>query len=162
MIFWGSLFQKKHSAPQLQTLQSFFGLFQLHYYFFHGFTEKKIALKVKPFNGIYFKLTSNTFYFKGKLIETLEETEIRILTHLILNKHQYISLNKLNQLFENDQNIENFTTIVKRREVALTNLISKLVFITGCLEKEIIVYQKSLNDKRIKEIKLKKDFIRVK
>ncbi len=117
---------------------------------------------MKPFNGIYFKLTSNTFYFKGKLIETLEETEIRILTHLILNKHQYISLNKLNQLFENDQNIENFTTIVKRREVALTNLISKLVFITGCLEKEIIVYQKSLNDKRIKEIKLKKDFIRVK
>lgn len=160
--FLGKPFSEKTFSSPITNSAKFLWFIPIALLFFSWFYRKKIALKVKPFNGIYFKLTSNTFYFKGKLIETLEETEIRILTHLILNKHQYISLNKLNQLFENDQNIENFTTIVKRREVALTNLTSKLVFITGCLEKEIIVYQKSLNDKRIKEIKLKKDFIRVK
>ena len=68
----------------------------------------------------------------------------------------------LNELFEQNELNENFTSTVKRRENTLTNLTTKLSLITGCNENDIIEYRKNPNDKRVKEIKLKENFIKIK
>jgi hypothetical protein len=65
-------------------------------------------------------------------------------------------------LFENEVQKDSFLTVVKRREVALSSLLAKLIFITTTLENEILDYRKSANDKRVKEVKLKDSFIKVK
>ena len=102
------------------------------------------------------------FYYRGKLLDSFEEAELRIFDYLVQNIHRYISLNELNHLFENEVQSDNFTTVVKRREVALSSLLAKLIFIMKSTEQDILVYRRSANDKRVKEIKLKDSFIKVK
>jgi hypothetical protein len=115
-----------------------------------------------PFNGITFHASSAMFYYRGKPLDTLDNAELRILDYLVQNKHRFMSLNELNHLYENEIQKDNFTTVVKRREVALANLMAKLIFITNSNENDILMYRRSPNDKRMKEIKLKDHFIRVK
>ena len=115
-----------------------------------------------PFNGITFHTTNSIFYYRGKSLDTLDNAELRILDYLVQNRHRYISLNELNHLFENEIQSDNFTTVVKRREVALSGLLAKLQFITSNTEKDILMYRRSPNDKRVKEIKLKEHFIKIK
>ncbi len=115
-----------------------------------------------PFNGITFHATTAVFYYRGKPLDTLDDAELRILDYLVQNRHRFISLNELNHLYENEIQSDNFTTVVKRREVALSSLLAKLLFITNSPEHDILVYRRSANDKRVKEIKLKDSFIKVK
>ena len=115
-----------------------------------------------PFNGITFHTTNAIFYYRGKSLDTLDNAELRILDYLVQNRYRYISLNELNHLFENEIQSDNFTTVVKRREVALSGLLAKLQFITSNTEKDILMYRRSPNDKRVKEIKLKEHFIKIK
>jgi len=115
-----------------------------------------------PFNGITFHTTNSIFYYRGKSLDTLDNAELRILDYLVQNRHRYISLNELNHLFENEIQSDNFTTVVKRREVGLSGLLAKLQFITSNTEKDILMYRRSPNDKRVKEIKLKEHFIKIK
>jgi hypothetical protein len=115
-----------------------------------------------PFNGITFHATTSIFYYRGKPLDTLDDAELRILDYLVQNRHRFISLNELNHLYENEIQSDNFTTVVKRREVALSSLLAKLIFIMNSTEQDILVYRRSVNDKRVKEIKLKDSFIKVK
>jgi hypothetical protein len=115
-----------------------------------------------PFNGITFHTTNAIFYYRGKSLDTLDNAELRILDYLVQNRYRYISLNELNHLFENEIQSDNFTTVVKRREVGLSGLLAKLQFITSNTEKDILMYRRSPNDKRVKEIKLKEHFIKIK
>ena len=115
-----------------------------------------------PFTGIIYYFSKEAFYFRGKLLDSFEDAELRILDYLVQNIHRYISLNELNHLFENEIQKDSFLTVVKRREVALANLLAKLAFITSSDEQDIVDYRRSANDKRVKEIKLKDSFIKVK
>ena len=138
------------------ALLSLLGLYSLVNYF------KKRKRSFAPFTGIIYYSTKEIFYYRGKQLETLEDAELRILDYLVQNRHHYISLNELNHLFENEIQSDNFTTVVKRREVALSGLLAKLQFITSNTEKDILMYRRSPNDKRVKEIKLKEHFIKIK
>jgi DNA-binding response OmpR family regulator len=115
-----------------------------------------------PFNGITFHATSAIFYYRGKPLDTLEDAELLILEYLVQNRYRFVSLNELNHLYENEVNKNNFSTVVKRREVAFASLISKLQILTATNESDILIYQKNKEDKRIKEIKLKESFIKIK
>jgi hypothetical protein len=115
-----------------------------------------------PFNGITFHATSAIFYYRGKPLDTLEDAELLILEYLVQNRYRFVSLNELNHLYENEINKNNFSTVIKRREVAFASLISKLQILTATNESDILIYQKNKEDKRIKEIKLKESFIKIK
>jgi hypothetical protein len=115
-----------------------------------------------PFNGITFHSPSANFYFRGKPLDTLDDSELLILEYLVQNRYRFVSLNELNHLYENEVNKNNFSTVVKRREVAFASLISKLQILTATNESDILIYQKNKEDKRIKEIKLKESFIKIK
>jgi hypothetical protein len=115
-----------------------------------------------PFAGIIYKKETGTCYYKKKLIDNLEEPELRILHFLIENEMRFVSLNELNRLFENENNTESFQSIIKRRELTLASLLQKLGNLTNLPKKELLVNRKNPDDKRIKEIKIAPSFFRIK
>ena len=112
--------------------------------------------------SILFNNNSQKLQFKGKTIDAFDANESKIIIHLIQNQGDYIPLNSLNFLLEQEEIIENYSSTTKRREITLNAIITKLSLITGCNESEIILYRKNPNDKRLKEIKLKDNFIIIK
>ena len=112
--------------------------------------------------SIVFDNNSKQLRFKGKNIDAFDVNESKIIIHLIQNQGDYIPLNSLNFLLEQEEIIENYSSTTKRRENTLNSVVTKLSLITGCNESEIILYRKNPNDKRLKEIKLKDHLIRVK
>jgi hypothetical protein len=126
------------------------------------FFNKQKKYKLLPFNGITLKKETGSYYYKNKLIDNLEEAELRLLNYLSENALRFVSLNELNHLFENGNNTENFSSIVKRREITLTALLQKLSNITKISEKELLLNHKNPDDKRIKEIRITPSFLRIK
>ncbi len=126
------------------------------------FLRKQKKNSLFPFNGIVYKKETGNCYYKNKLIENLEEPELRILLYLIENEMRYISLNEVNRLFENENHTESFPSIVKRRELTLASLLQKLSNLTNIPEREILENRKNPDDKRIKEIKISPSFLRKK
>ena len=126
------------------------------------FYRKKIARKVRPFRGIVFNSVSKSYFYKGKIINEFEETELRILGFLIDNNNRFISLNELNKLFENNSVFENFSTTIKRRENSVMSLFFKLTLITKIPESQFLISRKNPDDKRIREVKFSPDFIKIK
>lgn len=126
------------------------------------FLRKKKKNSLLPFNGIVYKKDTGNCYYKNKLIENLEEPELRILLYLIENAVRFVPLNELNRLFENGNNAENFSSIVKRREITLATLLQKLSGLTKLPETELLINRKNPEDKRIKEIRIAPSFLRIK
>ncbi|HBS53843.1 MAG TPA: hypothetical protein DD806_07580 [Flavobacterium sp.] len=129
------------------------------FYLFYKIKNKNTLLNNK---SIVFDTNTKQLKFKGKHIDAFDVNESKIIIHLIQNQGDYIPLNSLNILLEQEEIIENYSSTTKRRENTLNSVVTKLSLITGCHESEIICYRKNPNDKRLKEIKLKDHFIRVK
>ena len=80
----------------------------------------------------------------------------------ILKKHnQFVSLNDLNQLFENNAQPETLSATIKRREQVVSRLLNKISKITGLDEKELILERKNSEDKRIKDLKLLPNLLKI-
>ncbi len=121
--------------------------------------HKKIKnLIFKPKFKITYYTDKKEFYFKGTLVESLDQTEMQILQILAQNSSRFISLNDLNHIFENEIKSDNFSSIIKRREITMLKLLNNLQFILSIPIEEIIIFRKNPKDKRLKEIKLK-DYI---
>lgn len=126
------------------------------------YLKKQKKYNLLPFNGIVYKKGTGSCYYKNKLIDNLEEPELRLLLYLIENAIRFVPLNELNHLFENGNNTENFSSIVKRREITLAALLQKISNITKLSEKELLLNHKNHEDKRIKEIRIAPSFLRIK
>lgn len=126
------------------------------------YIRKKNKNSILPFNGIVYKKATSTCYYKNKILENLEEPEFRILLYLIENAARFVPLNELNQLFEKGNNSENFSSIVKRREITLATLLQKLSVLTTIPGEELLINRKNPEDKRIKEIRIDPSFLRIK
>lgn len=115
---------------------------------------KIINPKLKPFDGIIYNHQKDLFLFKNKPITNFDQQEKKLLLYLIEQDNQYISLNDLNQLFENSNQSETISATVKRREQAISRLLVKISKMTGIDEEELIHEQKNNEDKRIKDLKI--------
>jgi hypothetical protein len=116
--------------------------------------RKKIQKKMKSFNGILYNQEKELFFYKNKPIAVFDEQEKRLLLYLLEQNNQFVSLNNLNQLFENSNQPETISATVKRREQTVSRLLTKVSKITGIDEKELIVERKNSEDKRIKDLKI--------
>jgi hypothetical protein len=116
--------------------------------------RKKISNTWVSFNGIVYKQKENQFYFKGKVIDTFEPQEKKLLIYLLEKNNEYQSLNNLNQIFENKGQQETISATVKRREQTVSRLLIKISKITGFDEKKLVLEQKNTEDKRIKDVLL--------
>jgi hypothetical protein len=114
-----------------------------------------------PFKGIVYNQRKQVFIFKRKPIILFDDQDKKILMYLIKHLNQYVSLNELNQLFENSSNSETYSATIKRREHAVNVLLFKVSKITGIDEKELIFVKKNEEDKRIKDVLLLPKLLKV-
>ena len=123
--------------------------------------HKKITSKFKPFHGILYNLKKELFLYKSKPITIFDDQEKRLLLFLLEQNNQFVSLNNLNQLFENSNQPETISATVKRREQTVSRLLAKVSKITGIDEKELIVERKNSEDKRIKDLKILPNLLKI-
>ena len=124
--------------------------------------RKRLKAIAKPFKGITYNQQNQIFLFKGKPITLFEEQEKKVLLFLLEHQNQFVSLNELNQLFENNGSAESISATVKRREQAVNVLLTKVSKITGIDEKELAHERKNAEDKRIKDIMLLPNLLKLK
>lgn len=116
--------------------------------------RKNIMNKLKPFNGIIYNKQKEIFLYKNKPVAIFDEQEKKLLIYLVEQNNQFVSLNNLNQLFENNNQPETISATIKRREQTVSRLLSKVSKITGLDEKELLIERKNSEDKRIKDLKI--------
>jgi hypothetical protein len=124
--------------------------------------RKQIKAIFKPFKGIVYNQKEQVFVFKNKPIISFDEHDKKVLLYLLEHLDQYVSLNELNKLFENNSVVETFSATVKRREQAVSVLLAKVSKITGIEEKELVIERKNTEDKRIKDIMLLPNLLKMK
>ena len=122
--------------------------------------KNKLNPFVKPFKGIIYSTQKQAFLYKGKPI-LFEKQEEKVLFYLLSKLNQFISLNEINQLFEINANTESISATVKRREQAVSGLLTKVSKITGIEEQKLIIEQKNSEDKRIKDILLLPNLLKI-
>jgi hypothetical protein len=115
--------------------------------------RKKIQNIFKPFNGVFYIEKKQRFVHKRKVI-FFEEHEKIILFYLLDHLNEFVSLNELNQLFERNNQFETISATVKRREQAVSSLLTKISKITGIEENKLLLERKNSEDKRIKDVLL--------
>lgn len=116
--------------------------------------RKQIKEIITPFKGIVYNQEKQIFLYKGKPILLFEDQDKKLLFYLLEHLDQYVSLNELNQLFENNGGVETISAIVKRREQAVNALLAKVSKLTGLAEKDLMFERKNAEDKRIKDVLL--------
>lgn len=116
--------------------------------------KKRMVLFSKPFNGIVFNTEKEEFLYKRKPITHFEENEKKALHFLLKNSDQFVSLNQLNELFENPNQPETQSAIFKRREQAINGLLTKVSKLTDIPEHELVLERKNTEDKRLKDVLL--------
>jgi hypothetical protein len=118
------------------------------------FFWQKIRNKWMPFTGVVYNEKKKQFLYKSKLITIFDEQEKRLLLYLLEQNNHFISLNNLNQLFENNNQPETISATVKRREQVVFGLLVKVSKVTGIEQQKLILERKNSEDKRIKDILL--------
>jgi hypothetical protein len=108
---------------------------------------------------ITFNRKTNEFEFRQKRITSFEENEKKVLHFLLEHPNEYVSLNTLNELFENSKQTETVTAIIKRRELTVNSLIAKVALITEIPESNLLLERKNAEDKRLKDVLLFPDLI---
>ena len=116
--------------------------------------KKGVLSTTKLFNGIIYDRKKDDFLYKKKYLTDFEENEKKILYFLLLNTDQFVSLNQLNELFENPIQPQTTSAIIKRREQAINGLLNKVSKLTGIPEEELLLERKNAEDKRLKDILL--------
>jgi hypothetical protein len=114
----------------------------------------KKKIKKSPNTKITFNRKTNEFEFKQKKITSFEENEKKILYFLLEHPNEYVSLNTLNELFENAKQTETVTAVIKRRELAVNGLVAKVALITDIPESDLLLERKNAEDKRLKDVML--------
>ena len=109
---------------------------------------------------ITFNRKTNEFEFKQKKITSFEENEKKVLHFLLQHPNEYVSLNTLNELFENTKQKETVTAIIKRRELTVNSLIAKVALITEIPETNLVLERKNAEDKRLKDVLLLPNLIK--
>jgi hypothetical protein len=117
-------------------------------FFFIRKSKKNTSAKIT------FNRKTNEFEFKQKTITSFEENEKKVLHFLLEHPNKFVSLNQLNELFENSKQTETLSATIKRREQAVSSLIAKVAMITDIPESDLLLERKNAEDKRLKDVLL--------
>ena len=116
--------------------------------------KKRIISFQKPFKGIVYDSKKDQFLYNRKPIQHFEENEKKLLYFLMDSIDEFISLNQLNELFENTAQPQTTSAVIKRREQAINGLLNKVSKLTGIPENKLQLEQKNTEDKRLKNLLL--------
>lgn len=108
--------------------------------------------KEKTFqNCINFR--KDNFYHKEKLINNLTLPETDLLKFFFNNYKNPIQMNEVVDFISKNDTIS-YNTLTKKKDTILNSLKQKLAFVLDINENELFIYQKNIEDKRVKEIQL--------
>ena len=116
--------------------------------------KKRINPFRKAFKGIVYDSNKDQFLYNRKPIQHFEENEKKLLYFLMDSIDEFVSLNQLNELFENIAQPQTTSAVIKRREQAIHGLLNKVSKLTGIPENQLQLEQKNLEDKRLKDLLL--------
>lgn len=116
--------------------------------------KKRIISFQKPFKGIVYDSKKDQFLYNRKPIQHFEENEKKLLYFLMDSIDEFVSLNQLNELFENPAQPQTTSAVIKRREQAINGLLNKVSKLTGIPENQLQLEQKNMEDKRLKDLLL--------
>lgn len=77
------------------------------------------------------------------------------------NNDKYIPINELNSIIEKETAIPSLNSILKKRESVINILKTKLSIMLNVSFDQVILEQKCLEDRRIKEIKLNEKYFKL-
>ncbi|MGO4819694.1 toxin-antitoxin system YwqK family antitoxin [Flavobacterium sp. W22_SRS_FP1] len=124
--------------------------------------RNKLKETIIPFKGIIYNQKKNMFFYKRKPILLFDDQEKKLLIYLLEHLNQYLSLNELNQLFENKPETGTYAATIKRRELIINSFLFKVSKLTGIDENELLIERKNATDKRIKDIWLLPNLLEIK
>ncbi|MEN8885890.1 MAG: hypothetical protein ABF246_05830 [Winogradskyella sp.] len=101
---------------------------------------------------LIFERKKQSFRFKNKTI-ALNATQRNILKKFATNHNAFTPLTELNDIINLDYNNDNHTTVLKRREVIIKDLVTELSVALSIPKDDILITQRQAQDRRIKEIK---------
>ncbi len=116
------------------------------------FVIYKLLVRQKEKYFVYYQ-SQNKLYYKSEIITNLDPLEEKIAIYLFRNNKDFIQLNQLNSFFEKESP-DNFTNVIKKRDVVFSSLLVKLNAISKQKNDPLFLIQKNEMDKRIKEIRL--------
>ena len=116
--------------------------------------KKRILSFQRPFKGIVYDSNKDQFLYNRKPIQHFEENEKKLLYFLMDSIDEFVSLNQINELFENPAQPQTTSAIIKRREQAINGLLNKVSKLTGIPENQLQLEQKNMEDKRLKDLLL--------
>lgn len=119
----------------------------------------KVVLSTDAKLIVYTK--NEEFLFNGIVLEEFSENEKNVLKYLIDNIHQYIPIHNLNFIIEKEMSSYSIHTLLRKRENVLNSIKTKISLILNVTFNEIILEQKNIQDKRIKEIKLNDQLFKI-
>lgn len=123
------------------------------------FLKRKIFIKYNNENKLLYNSLEDQWYYKKEVINDFETIERAILKYLVLNNKRFIPINNLNSIIEDEIKTDNLNAVLRKRENMLHQIKYKISIIVNSEYSEIIIEQKNLADKRIKEIKLNSEYI---
>ena len=116
--------------------------------------KKRINPFRKAFKGIVYDSNKDQFLYNRKPIQHFEENEKKLLYFLMDSIDEFVSLNQINELFENPAQPQTTSAVIKRREQAINGLLNKVSKLTGIPENQLQLEQKNMEDKRLKDLLL--------
>lgn len=99
---------------------------------------------------------NSSIFIKNRKLDVFQNKQLELLLFLLHNNSQFIELTRVNKIFTETPN-DSYSTIIKRRELAIKELKIKLATILKIKESEVLLYKKSPIDKRIRLIKINAD-----
>ena len=103
---------------------------------------------------LVYSASQNIFTHNHYLVQDLTSLEHSVLSFLIQNNGEYKPIHDINFIIENEIKSNSINTVLRKRESVLHLLKSKLSILLNIPYEEVILEQKSKQDRRIKEIKL--------
>lgn len=103
---------------------------------------------------LVYSALENIFTQNDYLVHDLTSLEHSVLSFLIQNNGEYKPIHDINFIIENEIKTSSINTVLRKRESLLHLLKSKLSILLNIPYEEVILEQKSKQDRRIKEIKL--------
>lgn len=130
-------------------------------YFYRKSRKKESRMGFSKDSVIVYRTSENRFYYKGNLLQELSALELSVLEYMAQNVENYNSIHNINFIIEQEMNGQNMNTLLRKREAVLNGIKTKISLIMNVGFNEVILEQKNIQDRRIKEIKLNEELFRI-
>lgn len=125
-------------------------------------TENTLALEKPlaspPVHTIVFDPSSGKILYKDRELIDFTPLELKVLRYLLYSYGVYQPINSLNDIVEKELQTTSINSILRKRESLIHLIKTKISILLDIKYEEVLLERRSQEDRRIKEIKLNKNY----